>query len=108
MRRDARSAARAHELDEAGLPVESWTGHDQQQQRVVQLLGIPRRRRGLFAHACDRFGIEPPEIARRFGQAARNTTARVRRSSSGASSRNVNGLPFRISCAERRGLGRVA
>ena len=42
------------------------------------------------------------------GRPRRSVTARARRSSSGASSRNAYGFAFRISCANTRRLGRVA
>ena len=48
-------------------------------------------------------GSRRPRSRAVSGSPRRSTTARVRRSSSGASSRKVNGRPFRISCASGEG-----
>ena len=69
-------------------------------QQVVQLVGVARRRaRPPRARASIASGSRRAR-SRALDRAARGAscTARVRRSSSGASSRNVNGRPFRISC----------
>ena len=80
------------------------------QQRVVQLVGVARVRTRFLAHARDRGRIERAEIVRRRRLARRawRSTAWLRRSSSGASSRNAYGLALRISCAKQRRLRRVA
>ena len=62
----------------------------------------------LVAHALDRLGVERAEVARLSGSVRRSVTARVRRSSSGASSRKVYGLRVQDLVRERRRLGRVA
>ena len=78
-------------------------------QRVVQLVGVARIRPRLVAHARDRGRVERADARRRCGSPARRVcTACARRSSSGASSRKAYGRAFRISCAERRRLRRVA
>ena len=48
----------------------SGSRHHEREQRVVQLLGVARRRARLLAHARDRLGVEAAELARVLGQAA--------------------------------------
>ena len=58
-------------------------------QRVVQLVGVARIGTLLLAHALDRGGVERAEIVRADPAPRRVCTAWLRRSSSGASSRNA-------------------
>ena len=79
------------------------------QQRIVQLVGVAHVGPGLVAHRGDRRRVERAQAAATIGQRTRRSdTARARRSSSGASSRNAYGLALRISCENGDGAGGVA
>ena len=63
---------------------------NQRLQRVVQFVGVAHVGPGLLAHFLDGGGIEPANLAQHAsGSVRRISTARARRSSSGASSRNA-------------------
>ena len=55
---------------EPRLPGGLGLHHHELEERVVQLLGVARLRARLLAHARDRLGVEPPELARVLGQPA--------------------------------------
>ena len=73
---------------------------DRRAQKVVQLVGVARIGLGLGHHRADRVPVDDAEVARRCASCF---TARERRSSSGASSRNVYGIEFKIACAHGDG-----
>ena len=102
--RRARRGPRARARAKPGSHSARGRDDDQREQRVVQLVGVARRRRAP-PRAPARSPRDRGARDRAPSRAGRGaaTTARVRRSSSGASSRNVNGRPFRISCASGEG-----
>ena len=84
---------RRRELVEPRLPGAALLRRDvaHPEERLVDFLGVLGLRPGLLAHARDRLGIELAELVGglRVERRAARCTACVRRSSSGASSRNV-------------------
>ena len=75
------------------------------QQRVVQFVGVTPLGSRFVHHALDRVRIERAEGRVVAAPLRRDWTACVRRSSSGASSRNAYGRALTISCAKTDGSG---
>jgi len=84
-------------------------GHDECDQKVVQLVVIAGIWRRLTANARNGLRVERSEVARFHRKAApQRDRPALRRSSSGASSRTVYGRPLTISCASGGRLNGVA